>query len=72
MLLPQERSEGADFHYGGTLTSPRKSGAREKGGFFFTAPHPAGANESARAIAQASRKRPSLVPSISSPGRSDG
>ena len=35
-------------------------------------PHPAGANESARAIAQASRKRGSLVPSISSPGRSDG
>jgi hypothetical protein len=32
----------------------------------------AGANESARAIAHASRKRGSWVPSISSPGRSDG
>ena len=31
-------------------------------------PHPAAANVSARAIAQASRKRESLVPSISSPG----
>ena len=34
--------------------------------------YPAGGNESARAIAQASRKRGSLVPSINSPGRSDG
>ena len=34
--------------------------------------HPAAANVSARAIAQASRKRGSLVPSINSPGRSDG
>ncbi len=34
--------------------------------------YPAGWNESARAIAQASRKRGSLVPSINSPGRSDG
>jgi hypothetical protein len=34
--------------------------------------HPAGWNESARAIAQSSRKRGSLVPSINSPGRSDG
>ena len=34
--------------------------------------YPAGWNESARAISQASRKRGSLVPSISSPGRSDG
>ena len=32
----------------------------------------AGGNESARAIAQASLKRGSLVPSINSPGRSDG
>jgi len=30
------------------------------------------ANESARAIVQASAKRGSLVPSINSPGRSDG
>ena len=35
-------------------------------------PYPAAENVSARAIAQASRKRGSLVPSISSPGRSDG
>src|SRR6185437_4208272 len=34
--------------------------------------YPAGENVSARANAQASRKRTSLVPSISSPGRSDG
>jgi MFS family permease len=34
--------------------------------------YPAAAKLSARAIAQASRKRGSLVPSISSPGRSDG
>jgi hypothetical protein len=32
----------------------------------------AGANVSGRAIAQASAKRGSLVPSINSPGRSDG
>src|SRR5438132_1517440 len=34
--------------------------------------YPAGAKESARAIAQASRKRTSSVPSVSSPGRSAG
>jgi hypothetical protein len=34
------------------------------------APHPTGWNESARAMAQASRKRGSWVPSINSPGRS--
>ena len=34
--------------------------------------YPAVANVSACAMAQASRKRGSLVPSISSPGRSDG
>jgi hypothetical protein len=34
--------------------------------------YPAGANDSARAIAHASLKRTSSVPSISSPGRSDG
>ncbi|MGF6428145.1 hypothetical protein ABIE91_003365 [Bradyrhizobium elkanii] len=36
------------------------------------APYPAGWNESARAIAQASRKRRSWVPASSSPGRSVG
>lgn len=35
-------------------------------------PYPAGWNESARASAHASAKRGSLVPSINSPGRSDG
>jgi hypothetical protein len=34
--------------------------------------YPAGWNESARAMAQASRKRRSWVPSSNSPGRSDG
>jgi hypothetical protein len=34
--------------------------------------HPIGANVSARAMAHPSRKRTSLVPSISSPGRSEG
>ena len=50
------------------LSATRKSAWREGSSMSY----PAAANESARAIAQASRKRGSLVPSINSPGRSDG
>jgi hypothetical protein len=51
--------------------SPQERGEGE-GRLILHLIYPPGANESARASVQASRKRGSLVPSINSPGSSDG